>query len=384
MMKKNISYIDLRDKCFKNASRTVIKVGSNVLTENLGLNIRAIRRITTQICELVDEGREIILVSSGAMAAGMRKLNLSKRPTEIPQRQAIAAVGQAGLIEEYEKAFDFFDKKVAQILLTGDDLANRKRFLNARNTINTLLSWKVTPVINENDTVAIEEIKFGDNDNLSAMITLMMDADLLINITDINGLYNKDPRRNKDAELIQEVSTINKTLESYASSIPGALGTGGMMSKIKAAKKVVSAGIPMVIVKEKPDILKNIFKGKNEGTFFVPKTDKMASRKCWIAFTLKPKGILTIDSGAAKAILKNGKSLLPVGILDVQGNFSTGDPVSFELEKGLSLGSGLVNYSMNDIKKIKGLHSHEINDLLGHQPYDEVIHRDNMVIFEEC
>lgn len=373
---------DKRKICFEDAKRIVVKIGSGVLTEDNGLNLKALRSISRQICQLADRELEIILVSSGAMASGIKKIGLSKRPEEIPKRQAIAAVGQAGLIMEYEKSFDRYNKKVAQILLTSDDLVNRKRYLNARNTLCTLLSWQVIPIINENDTVVVEEIKFGDNDNLAAMITLLMDADILINLTDIDGLYTKDPRKNKDAELIPVVTTIKKDIEKYATDIPGPLGTGGMLSKIKAAKKVTAAGIPMLIAGgEKHDILIKLFAGKEHGTFFIPKKEKLANRKCWIAFTLKPKGTIMIDNGAAAAILKSGKSLLPSGIVRVDGEFSVGAAVEFRRKSNNEiLGTGLVNYCASDIRKIMGLKSGKIKKYLGHKSYDEVIHRDNLAI----
>lgn len=377
---------DKRKICFEDAKRIVVKIGSGVLTEDNGLNLKALRSISKQICQLADRGLEIILVSSGAMASGIKKIGLSKRPDEIPKRQAVAAVGQAGLIMEYEKSFARYNKKVAQILLTNDDLVNRKRYLNARNTLCTLLSWKVIPIINENDTVVVEEIKFGDNDNLSAMIALLMDADILINLTDIDGLYNRNPRKNQDAELISVVTTITKDIEKYASDIPGPLGTGGMLSKIIAAKKVSAAGIPMLIAGgEKHDILIKLFAGKEHGTFFIPKKEKLANRKCWIAFTLKPKGTIMIDDGAATAILESGKSLLPSGIVSVDGEFSVGAAVEFRRENNDEiLGTGLANYSSSDIRKIMGLKSGKIKKYLGHKPYDEVIHRDNLAITCEC
>lgn len=374
-----------RASIFYNARRVVVKVGSNVLTEDHGLNLNAIRSISRQICRLIDGGIEIILVSSGAMASGIRKVGLDKRPDEIPKRQAIAAVGQAGLIMEYEKAFARYHKKVAQILLTGDDLNNRKRYLNARNTLCMLLSWQVVPIINENDTVMIEEIQFGDNDNLAAMITLLMDADILVNLTDIDGLYTKDPRTNSDADFIPMVSTIGEDIKKIAGDIPGALGTGGMLSKINAAKKVTAAGIPMVIANGgRPDVLKKLFSGKDVGTFFTPKKKKLKSRKCWIAFTLKPKGVIRIDDGAAAAILNRGKSLLPSGIVGVEGEFSVGAPVEFKKTDDETLGTGLVNYSSTDIRKIMGLKSSQIKNRLGHKPYDDVIHRDNLAVTAEC
>ncbi len=366
---------------FEDSRRVVVKVGSNVLTADNDLNRKVILSISRQISHLMSQGLQVILVSSGAMASGLRKLGLSRRPDEVPKRQAVAAVGQAGLIMEYEKAFARHRKKVAQILLTSEDLSNRQRYLNARNTLNTLLAWQVVPIINENDTVMVEEIKFGDNDTLAAMITLLMDADLLVNLTDIDGLYTKDPRQHKDAELIPIVSRIVKRIEKLASDIPGALGTGGMLSKIKAARKLSAAGIPMVIANGmKPDILTRIFDGQQHGTFFVPKQKKLASRKGWIAFNLKSQGHLTIDDGAVDALLKNGKSLLPSGITAVDGEFGVGAAVTFTSRLNTVIGIGLVNYSASDISKIKGLKSNQIKNCLGHKPFDEVIHRDNLTI----
>jgi glutamate 5-kinase len=370
---------------FASAKRIVVKVGSNLLTCKNGLNTETLRAISRQICRLIDDhGLQILLVSSGAMAAGLRKIGLSRRPDEIPKRQAVAAVGQAGLMMEYEIAFAEYGKKVAQILLTGDGLHQRKRYLNARNTLLTLLSWDIVPIINENDTVSVEEIKFGDNDNLSAMIALLMRADALINLTDIDGLYNKDPRTHADAELIPMVSAIGKDIERFASDIPGALGTGGMMAKIRAARKVNMAGIPMVIAcGTKPDILIKLASGEKHGTFFVPKTQKMTSRKSWIGFTLKAKGSIRIDEGAVKAILERGKSLLPIGIVGVEGEFNMGDAVEVKNGTNDVLGIGLVNYCSTDIQKIMGRNTGEIMGQLGENPYDEVIHRDNLsIIFE--
>ena len=366
---------------FDAAKRIVVKVGSNVLTEDNGLNLKAIRSITRQIGQLIESGLEVILVSSGAMASGIKKIGLPARPDELPKRQAVAAVGQAGLMMEYEKAFGRYRLKVAQILLTSEDLSNRKRYLNARNTLYTLLSWQVVPIVNENDTVWVEEIKLGDNDNLAAMITLLMDADMLINLTDIDGLFTRDPRVHPDAELIATVTHINKATEMLAGHIPGALGTGGMTSKIKAARKVTSAGVPMIIAKgDKPNILLKLFAGQKHGTFFLPKEQKLTRRKCWIAYSLKPKGVIKIDDGAVKAILKNGKSLLPIGIVEVKNDFDVGAPVEFQNQRSESLGIGLVNYSAADIEKIKGLKSNRIKQVLGHKSYDEVIHRDNLAI----
>ncbi len=374
------------NRFFSQAKRVVVKVGTGVLTtDNGGLDIDKVKSLSCEINRLIDKKKEIILVSSGAMAAGVKKIGLSKRPNDIPGRQAYCAVGQAALIMEYEKAFEKYDKKVAQILLTRDDLYNRRRYLNARNTIYTLLSWGVIPVINENDTVVVEEIKFGDNDNLSAMIALLMDADILINLTDIEGLYTKDPKKNPDAQFIPVVTTYKKNIEKAASSIPGALGTGGMLSKVKAAKKVTSAGIPMVIANgKKNNTLTKLFMHDPIGTFFVPKNRRISNRKCWIAFSLKPKGTLIIDQGAAHAILNKGKSLLSIGIIEICGKFDVGAPVSFKTKEGSVLGIGLVNYKSDDIKKITGYKTDMIDNILGYKPYDEVIHRDNFSIIGEC
>ncbi len=375
-----------RQPFFNQAKRLVVKVGSNVLTSDQGLNLPVIYELSKQIRQLMEKGLEVILVSSGAMAAGQKKIGLARRPDEIPKRQAIAAVGQPGLMLEYEKAFGVYGIKVAQILLTGDDLnASRDRYLNARNTLNTLLSWKIVPVINENDTVVVEEIKFGDNDNLSAMIALLMNADLLINLTDIDGLYTGDPRRQTDVELISEVETIDDSLETIAGDIPGALGTGGMLSKVRAAAKVTNAGIPMIITNgRQADILNQLFSGKRIGTFFVPAKEKLSNRKCWIGYNIKPKGTIRIDDGAAKAIMKQGKSLLPGGILDVLGDFGVGDAVELSGANESRIAVGLVNYSSSDIRKIMGCRTDQIQACLGEKLCDEVVHRDNLTILNEC
>lgn len=367
------------------AKRVVVKLGSNVITAENSLNLEVIESISRQISILMDRGIEVILVSSGAMAAGLRKLGLNRRPDEIPKRQAISAIGQSGLMNAYEKSFARNDKKVAQILLTGEDLNNRKRYLNARNTLHTLIDWKVVPIINENDTIMVEEIKLGDNDNLAAMITLLMDADFLFILTDIDGLYNKDPRQFPDAELISKVSTFKKEIEEFASHIPGTLGTGGMLSKIQAARKVTSAGIPMIVARgNSENVLLRLFDGEDHGTYFIPKKEKMASRKCWIAYTLSPKGSLVIDDGAVDALRRNGKSLLPIGVVAVEGRFEEGAAVSFKTADNKIIGTGLVNYRSSDINLIKGLKTSQIESCLGGKHYDEIIHRDNLVLKEDC
>ena len=375
-----------RQSYFNVTKRLVVKVGSNVLTADQGLNLPVIYALSMQISRLMKDGIEVLLVSSGAMASGQKKIGLTHRPDEIPKRQAVAAVGQTGLMMDYEKAFAVYDVKVAQILLTGDDLSSgRDRYLNARNTMNTLLSWKILPIINENDTVVVEEIRFGDNDNLSAMITLLMNADMLINLTDINGLYSGDPRSSDDVELISEVTAIDADIERIAGNIPGALGTGGMLAKIKAAAKVVNAGIPMIIANgQETDILLKLVSGENVGTFFVPAAEKLSSRKCWIGYNVKLKGTIRIDAGASRAILEHGKSLLPGGIIDVEGDFGVGEAVELVDHNGVHLANGLVNYTAADIRKIMGCKTDQIAECLGQKLYDEVIHRDNLTILNEC
>ncbi|MFP4446435.1 MAG: glutamate 5-kinase [Desulfosudaceae bacterium] len=370
-----------RENLFADCDRVVIKAGSGVLTGTAGLNRNVVSSISRGINALMDRQIEVIFVSSGALAAGARKLGRSPRPDDLPTRQAVAAAGQARLIMAYEKAFARHGRQVAQILLTSDDLSSRKRYLNARNTINTLLHWQVIPIINENDTVAVEEIKFGDNDNLAAMITLLMDADILINLTDIDGLYDQDPRAHDDARLLTSVASITRSLEKAAGAIPGPLGTGGMLSKLKAARKLMSAGVPMIIANgRKKDILTDLFAGRPLGTYFEPGTRKLPSRKRWIAFSCKPRGTLTLDDGAARAITERGKSLLPGGISAAFGEFGVGAPVELINRAGQRLGVGLVNYSAADIRTIMGLKSTHIKKILGHQPYDEVVHRNNLVV----
>lgn len=361
--------------------RAVVKVGSGVLTKQDGLNTKVINDLTRDICALRDKGIEIILVSSGAIASGLKKVGLTRRPESLSQQQALAATGQSSLMMAYEKAFGRRGVKVAQILLTRDDLTHRGRYLNARNTIFALLAWKIVPIINENDTVVVDEIKFGDNDNLSAMITNLTDARLLINLTDINGLYDKDPRAHEDARLIHVVDGMNRQVIRYAGSIPGFLGRGGMASKIKAGQKVALKGIPAIIASGfKREILLRIFEGEEEGTLFIPQNIHLCSRKHWIAFTKSPKGEIIVDRGAEKALLKGGKSLLPSGIKEVRGRFNLGDAVVLLSEDAVELAVGMVNYHSSDIQKIMGAKTSQIESILGFKHDDEVIHRDNLVI----
>jgi glutamate 5-kinase len=376
----NISRSDL----LRPVKRVVIKVGSGVLTGKNGLNMAVIRGLTTNICELRKRKIEVILVSSGAIASGLKKIGLSKRPQSISQQQAMAAVGQSSLMMAYEKAFGRQGQKVAQILITRDDLTHRRRYLNARNTLFTLLSWKVIPIINENDTVVVDEIKFGDNDNLSAMVTNLTESHLLVNLTNIDGLFDKVPHTNNDARLIKVIEKVDQKVAKYATSIPGFLGKGGMASKVKAAQKVALGGVPTIIANGlKSNILKQIFKGEEIGTLFLPEEVPISSRKQWILFTRSPKGEIVIDRGAEIAIVEHGKSLLPSGIKETRGKFSLGDSVVLISESGKQIAVGMVNYPAYDIKKIMGIKTSEIEPRLGFKYDDEVIHRDNLVLSDQ-
>lgn len=368
------------------AKRLVIKIGSHVLTQAQGLNREIVAQLTDQIAHLKAEGREVIMVSSGAIAAGSKKMGLPGRPQGIPQKQAVAAIGQSTLMLTYEEAFAPYGLKVAQLLLTRDDLANRRRYLNARNTLFTLLNWGVIPIINENDTVVVEEIRFGDNDNLSAMIASLAGADLLVILTDTDGLYDCDPRQHPEARLIPLVEKIDSRLEKAASQLPGVLGCGGMSSKLQAAKKASAAGIPVIIANGlTPAILEQVCRGADSaGTLFLPQLKKLSSRQYWIAYTLNPKGEIVVDDGARQVLLHQGKSLLPAGIVKVNGRFGVGAPVRLTDAEGQVIGMGLSNYSSQDIALIKGLKTAEIEQSLGHKGYDEVVHRDNMVVFTEA
>ena len=375
---------DFRMTLLNAVKRAVIKVGSGVLTGPRGLNLSVIKDLASGINHIRHSGIEVVLISSGAIASGFKKVGLGRKPRTVSEKQAVAAVGQPALIMAWEKAFDRYGQKVAQILITRDDLTNRRRYLNARNTLMTLLSWDIIPIINENDTVVVEEIKFGDNDNLSAMVTNLVDADILVNLTDIDGLFDSDPRTNPDARLIPVVERVNRKIREFASSIPGFLGTGGMGSKIKAAQKVALAGIPAIIANGKqPGILADIFDGKQTGTFFLPRDSSLCKRKHWIAFAKAPKGELIVDKGAEKALLFNGKSLLPSGIKEVRGNFGVGDSVVISNESGENIAIGLVNYQAADVKRIRGIRTSKISAILGFKHADEVIHRDNLVLNRE-
>jgi glutamate 5-kinase len=374
----------LRQQYLSKAKRVVLKLGSAVLTADEVLNLILIQRLVEEISHLRSADREFILVSSGAIAAGCRKLGLTSRPAGIPQAQAVAAAGQSVLMRTYEEAFAEFGLKVAQILLTHDDLESRRRFLNARNTLFALLQWQVVPIINENDTVATDELKFGDNDNLAALICNLAGADLLILLTDADGLFEQDPREHPDARLLTLVPTIDAQVEKAAGRSPGILGRGGMVTKLSAAKKAGAAGLPTLIANGlTPGILKKIFAGEEVGTLFLPQEQKLTSRQYWLAYNVTPKGAILVDHGAREALVRHHKSLLPAGILEVFGGFRKGDAVHLLESDGKPFAVGLTNYSAREIGRIKGRQSQEIAQTLGQKGYEEVIHRDNLVVFPE-
>jgi len=374
---------DIRVALLKDIRRIVIKIGSRVLASSTrGLNTQRIRRITKEIASLRQEGYEVVVVSSGAIVAGMKELGLSNKPKGIPLKQAAAAIGQSKLIQMYERNFSKFGIKAAQILLTRDDITDRRRFLNARNTLLTLLSYGVVPVINENDTVAIDEIKFGDNDLLSGLVTNVIDADLLIILSDIEGLFTADPSIHPGAKLIPVVEEITKDIETIAGDSKSIEGTGGMASKVETAKRASGYGIPAIIMNGKrPGLLVKALKGFDVGTIFLPNKSRLTSRKHWIASALPTSGHLILDKGAKDALMLRGRSLLPSGISDIKGHFEAGDAVTCEDEHGKVFAKGLTNYNSREIVKIRGKKTGEIEAILGYKDYDEVIHRDNLVVF---
>jgi glutamate 5-kinase len=362
--------------------RFVIKIGSNILSSELrGLDTDIIRSLAKHISQISSMGYEVVIVSSGAVAAGMKKLGLKSKPKDIRLKQAAAAIGQSSLMWAYEKAFAEYDHKVAQILLTREDFSDRKKYINSKNTIITLLSYGIIPVINENDTIVTDEIKFGDNDNLASLVAIQVEAERLVILSDVDGLYDEDPRVNSNARLIPRVEEITSDIEKIAGGTGSAVGTGGMYSKILAAKKATAHGIAVIITSgKKPELLRSIVEGEEIGTFFKPSKEKISHRKGWIAYSSRSKGSVTLDEGAIKAIIEMGKSLLPSGIIHIEGNFEVGDSVNCLNAEGKRVAKGLINYSSSDMKKIMRRKTTEIEGILGYKYSDEAIHRDNMVI----
>ncbi len=372
-------------KLLHDRNTIVIKIGTNILTDKLkGINRERISGIARSVAHLQSVGNRVALVSSGAIGAGVAALRLRERPRTMPEKQATAAVGQPILMEAYQSAFSEENCAVAQILLTKDDFVNRTRYLNARNTLRVLFDKGVVPIINENDSVAVEEIKLGDNDNLSALVANLIGADLLIILSDIDGLFSDDPSHNRNAKLIPLVEKITAQIEKLAKKSRGELGTGGMITKIQAAKRCVSSGIAMIITNgNNPRALLDVFSDDFSGTLFLPGGTRLNVRKKWIGFVSHAKGSVAIDSGAKTALLKKHKSLLPSGILEVSGEFRANETISVRDTDGDEIARGVTNYSSADLDRIRGKKSGEIEKILGRPSRDEVIHKNNLVIITE-
>ncbi|MBY0456884.1 MAG: glutamate 5-kinase [Gemmataceae bacterium] len=358
----------------------VIKVGTNVLADPTGhLDRHRIRSLCDQLHRLRAGGKKVVLVTSGAIGAGVGRLGLGKRPADLAHLQACAAVGQSALMQLYQESLSGYGIQTAQILLTASDFESRARYLNARNTIHTLFEYGALPIINENDTVSVAEIKFGDNDHLAAMVTNLLRAPLLVLLTNVDGLYSDDPRANPDATLLATVPNIDESVTGLAAATKSTLGTGGMGSKLKAARLVTVAGEAVIMANGSLDgILDRVFAGEPVGTLFLPHGDGVPSRKRWFGLTVRPKGVFRLDPGARQAVL-DGKSLLPIGVTAVEGEFGKGDVISICDPTGMEIARGLSNYSSAVAGKIRGLRTEGIAEVLGGVPYPELVHRDNMV-----
>ena len=362
--------------------RWVVKIGSALLTDNgRGVNRAAIQNWAGQISALRRQGIEVLLVSSGAVAAGMDRLGWRKRPESIHQLQAAAAVGQSYLVQVYEHAFGQYDCRTAQILLDHDDLSNRTRYLNARSTIKTLLSLGVVPIINENDTVVTDEIRFGDNDTLGALVANLVEADALLILTDADGLFTEDPRDNPAAELVREAAATDPRLVAMAGGSRSGLGRGGMATKVRAAQLAARSGARTVIVGGTAEaVIERVAAGEELGTLLLPEADPLTARKRWLAGQLQVRGKLVLDAGAERALRSQGKSLLPVGVVQIEGRFHRGELVSCVSSAGEEIARGLVNYDSAEAVKICGQSSGQIVELLGYRDDDELIHRDNLIL----
>ncbi len=362
--------------------RVVVKVGSGlVTTPGEGPSSEHIGRIAADLSALVHEGREVALVTSGAIATGVARLGLTARPRSIPEKQAAAAVGQSALMWEYEQAFKKHGIPVGQVLLTGQDISDRSRYLNARNTLLALLEFGVLPVINENDTVAVDEIKVGDNDNLAALVAHLIDADLLVLLTDVDGLYTGNPQQDPSARRLETVEAITDQIQRMVYDASARVSVGGMATKLQAGQKASASGIPMVIASgREAGLLPRLLKGEPIGTYFQPRDDRLAARKRWIAYAVPPQGRLAVDAGAKKALTERGKSLLPSGVVAVDGQFRAGEVVALTLGDEPEFARGLVSYDADEVRLILGAKTADIARRLGYEGVDEVVHRDNLVI----
>ena len=374
----------IREEILSNVRKIVVKIGTRVLTTEDGfLDKNQIMKLSKQVINLRSRGYSVVVVSSGSIGAGIRALGRQKRPNTLPELQAAAAIGQGKLIEIYNECFKKSGYHAAQLLLTRQDFEDRQRFLNTCNTLHSLLNFKAIPIINENDTISVEEITFGDNDILSALVTNLLRADLLVLLSSIDGLYTAPPTSGKNCSVLSVVDSISDDIRKLAFKLKTKEGMGGMESKLEAASIATGAGEAVVIANgRQPDILSKIMNYDNVGTLFVPFKKKIASRKRWIGFVVRPKGKIYIDEGALNALQKKGKSLLPSGVIKIDGSFVRGDVVSIVgVDKNKEIARGLVNYSDKEIRKVKGLRTSLIKKTLGCKPYDEVLHRDNMVLF---
>ena len=367
---------------FKKAKRIVVKIGSSLLTNGgQGLNVPAIAGWVEQMAALKKNGQDVVLVSSGSVAEGMSRLGFSSRPSTLHELQAAASVGQMGLIRNFENKFQNHGLLTAQVLLTHDDLSDRQRYLNARSTLLTLLDFNVVPVVNENDAVATDEIRFGDNDTLAALVANLVEADLLIILTDQPGLFDADPSIDHNASLIRQASVNEPVLDQVAGGSRSGLGRGGMFTKIRAARLAARSGAGTVIVSGKlEDVIDRIVAGEELGTWLIPDIAKFVARKQWLAGQLQCKGCLVLDDGAVRSLKRAGKSLLSVGVTEVSGEFVRGDLVSCVDRQRREIARGLVNYSADEVKKIAGKNSSEFENLLGYADDEELIHRDNLVL----
>ena len=363
--------------------RLVVKVGSGLITKpSVGVDQQRIEGLAADVAA-IRRDREIVLVTSGAIVTGMARLALAEPPRTIPEKQAAAAVGQSALMWHYEAAFERHGILVGQVLLTAQDISDRARYLNARNTLRTLLELSVLPIVNENDTVAVEEIKVGDNDNLSALVASLVDAELLVLLTDVDGLYTADPSTTPGARKLDTVDAVTDDLLGLVWDRSEQVSVGGMATKLAAAQKAAGSGIPMVIASGREEgVLARVLAGETVGTYFAPRGDRLAARKRWIAFAVPPQGRLTVDAGARRALRDEGRSLLPSGVVSVEGDFAAGEVVAVVgQDDGRELGRGLVNFAADELRKIRGAQTRQIEERLGYRSADEVIHRDNLVVF---
>lgn len=368
----------------KQSRRIVIKVGSSLVTnQGQGLDHTTLTCLAEQIAKLKQAKKEVVLVSSGAIAEGMQRLSWKKRPHALYKLQAAAAVGQMGLIQAYESCFRDYELQTAQLLLTHEDLSNRKRYLNARSTLTTLLRMNVVPIINENDSIATEEIRFGDNDTLAALVTNLIEADVLVILTDQAGLFTADPRIDAQAKLLNEAMVEDPTIELMASNVGSIIGRGGMLTKISAAKRAARSGAHTIIASgHEANVLVRLVQGEAIGTQLMTKTLKVTARKQWLANHLQTHGKITLDEGAVKALTVEGKSLLPIGVTNTTGNFERGEVVNCIDLEGREIARGLVNYSAMETQKILRCPSSEIESILGYVDELELIHRNNLVLLE--